>query len=177
MAGILWVIGIVNAYYHTTVWARACMCVFVCMLTVINYLPHAVDLLRLLITSWTSLTGGWFLALPGNQLVTGDLFTYAHAWMCVFVLKLCVTWKETQDASRSHDTNLEYQISDIRLFFCVCCWSFISIGALMRRVFVLRTVSMVFQSSLLTVLEPSPLLKGEVTANWKLTSANHHLAE
>ncbi|KAK7933884.1 hypothetical protein WMY93_004780 [Mugilogobius chulae] len=35
-----------------------------------------------------------------------------------------------------------------------------SIGALMRRVFVLRTVSMVFQSSLLTVLEPSPLMKG-----------------
>uniref|UniRef100_A0A3B4BJ42 Major facilitator superfamily domain-containing protein 3 n=1 Tax=Periophthalmus magnuspinnatus TaxID=409849 RepID=A0A3B4BJ42_9GOBI len=33
------------------------------------------------------------------------------------------------------------------------------IGALMRRVFVLRTVSMVFQSSLLTVLEPSPLMK------------------
>ncbi|CAI5650863.1 major facilitator superfamily domain-containing protein 3 isoform X2 [Oreochromis aureus] len=35
-----------------------------------------------------------------------------------------------------------------------------SIGALMRRVFVLRTISMVFQSSLLTVLEPSPLMKG-----------------
>ncbi|KAJ3603568.1 hypothetical protein NHX12_028313 [Muraenolepis orangiensis] len=35
-----------------------------------------------------------------------------------------------------------------------------SIGALMRRVFVLRTVSMVFQSSLLTILEPSPLMKG-----------------
>lgn len=35
-----------------------------------------------------------------------------------------------------------------------------SIGSLMRRVFVMRTVSMVFQSSLLTVLEPSPLLKG-----------------
>lgn len=31
----------------------------------------------------------------------------------------------------------------------------------MRRVFVLRTISMVFQSSLLTVLEPSPLMKGE----------------
>ncbi|KAK0148371.1 Major facilitator superfamily domain-containing protein 3 [Merluccius polli] len=35
-----------------------------------------------------------------------------------------------------------------------------SIGAMMRRVFVLRTISMVFQSSLLTVLEPSPLMKG-----------------
>ncbi|XP_031686163.1 major facilitator superfamily domain-containing protein 3 isoform X2 [Oncorhynchus kisutch] len=35
-----------------------------------------------------------------------------------------------------------------------------SIGSLMRRVFVMRTVSMVFQSSLLTVLEPSPLMKG-----------------
>ncbi|CAL1616273.1 unnamed protein product [Knipowitschia caucasica] len=35
-----------------------------------------------------------------------------------------------------------------------------SIGALMRRVFVLRTISMVFQSSLLTVIEPSPLMKG-----------------
>nr|XP_057927263.1 major facilitator superfamily domain-containing protein 3 isoform X2 [Doryrhamphus excisus] len=35
-----------------------------------------------------------------------------------------------------------------------------SIGALMRRVFVLRTISMVCQSSLLTVLEPSPLMKG-----------------
>ncbi|TWW61341.1 Major facilitator superfamily domain-containing protein 3 [Takifugu flavidus] len=35
-----------------------------------------------------------------------------------------------------------------------------SIGAIMRRVFVLRTISMVFQSSLLTVLEPSTLLKG-----------------
>uniref|UniRef100_A0A3B3WG83 Major facilitator superfamily domain-containing protein 3 n=1 Tax=Poecilia mexicana TaxID=48701 RepID=A0A3B3WG83_9TELE len=33
------------------------------------------------------------------------------------------------------------------------------IGAMMRRVFVLRTISMVFQSSLLTVLEPSPLMK------------------
>ena len=52
----------------------------------------------------------------------------------------------------------EYYVSDIRLSFC---WSFLSIGALMRRVFVLRTISMVFQSSLLTVLEPSPLLKGE----------------
>ena len=31
----------------------------------------------------------------------------------------------------------------------------------MRRVFVLRTISMVFQSSLLTVLEPSPLMTGE----------------
>ncbi|CAG06887.1 unnamed protein product [Tetraodon nigroviridis] len=30
----------------------------------------------------------------------------------------------------------------------------------MRRVFVLRTISMVFQSSLLTVPEPSPLVKG-----------------
>ncbi|XP_077456956.1 major facilitator superfamily domain-containing protein 3 [Stigmatopora argus] len=35
-----------------------------------------------------------------------------------------------------------------------------SIGALMRRVFVLRTISMVFQSSLLTVLEPSSLMTG-----------------
>uniref|UniRef100_A0A1A8LCF2 Major facilitator superfamily domain containing 3 n=1 Tax=Nothobranchius pienaari TaxID=704102 RepID=A0A1A8LCF2_9TELE len=35
-----------------------------------------------------------------------------------------------------------------------------SIGALMRRVFMLRTISMVFQSSLLTILEPSPLMKG-----------------
>ncbi|KAK6306643.1 major facilitator superfamily domain-containing protein 3 [Coregonus clupeaformis] len=35
-----------------------------------------------------------------------------------------------------------------------------SIGSLMRRVFVMRTVSMAFQSSLLTVLEPSPLMKG-----------------
>lgn len=34
-----------------------------------------------------------------------------------------------------------------------------SIGSLMRRMFVMRTVSMVFQSSLLTVLEPSPLMK------------------
>lgn len=39
--------------------------------------------------------------------------------------------------------------------------SVLSIGALMRRVFVLRTISMVFQSSLLTVLEPSPLMKGK----------------
>ncbi|KAL0979665.1 hypothetical protein UPYG_G00187970 [Umbra pygmaea] len=38
--------------------------------------------------------------------------------------------------------------------------SHFSIGSLMRRVFVMRTVSMVFQSSLLTVLEPSPLMKG-----------------
>ncbi|KAF4113403.1 major facilitator superfamily domain-containing protein 3 isoform X1 [Onychostoma macrolepis] len=35
-----------------------------------------------------------------------------------------------------------------------------SIGMLMRRVFMMRTVSMVFQSSLLVVLEPSPLMKG-----------------
>ncbi|XP_076855155.1 major facilitator superfamily domain-containing protein 3 [Brachyhypopomus gauderio] len=35
-----------------------------------------------------------------------------------------------------------------------------SIGLLMRRVFVIRTVGMVFQCSLLTVLEPSPLMKG-----------------
>ncbi|XP_067084486.1 major facilitator superfamily domain-containing protein 3 [Osmerus mordax] len=34
-----------------------------------------------------------------------------------------------------------------------------STGSLMRRVFVLRTVSMVFQISLLTILEPSPLMK------------------
>ncbi|KAM3838395.1 major facilitator superfamily domain-containing protein 3, partial [Diretmus argenteus] len=34
------------------------------------------------------------------------------------------------------------------------------IGTLMRRMFVMRTISMVFQSSLLTVLEPSPLMKG-----------------
>lgn len=37
-----------------------CVCVFLCMLTVINYLSHAGDLLRLLITSWTRPTGGWF---------------------------------------------------------------------------------------------------------------------
>ncbi|KAI4899937.1 hypothetical protein NFI96_016211 [Prochilodus magdalenae] len=36
-----------------------------------------------------------------------------------------------------------------------------SIGLLMRRVFVIRTISMVLQCSLLTVLEPSPLMKGE----------------
>ncbi|XP_053466178.1 major facilitator superfamily domain-containing protein 3 [Ictalurus furcatus] len=35
-----------------------------------------------------------------------------------------------------------------------------SISMLMRRAFVIRTVSMVFQCSLLTVLEPSPLMKG-----------------
>ncbi|KAF5888805.1 major facilitator superfamily domain-containing protein 3-like isoform X1, partial [Clarias magur] len=35
-----------------------------------------------------------------------------------------------------------------------------SISMLMRRVFVIRTVGMVFQCSLLTVLEPSPLMKG-----------------
>ncbi|KAI7813576.1 major facilitator superfamily domain-containing protein 3 [Triplophysa rosa] len=35
-----------------------------------------------------------------------------------------------------------------------------SIGLLMRRVFMMRTFSMVFQSSLLVVLEPSPLMKG-----------------
>ncbi|XP_067263765.1 major facilitator superfamily domain-containing protein 3 isoform X2 [Chanodichthys erythropterus] len=35
-----------------------------------------------------------------------------------------------------------------------------SIGLLMRRVFMIRTISMVFQSSLLVVLEPSPLMKG-----------------
>ncbi|KAI2664763.1 Annexin A1 [Labeo rohita] len=35
-----------------------------------------------------------------------------------------------------------------------------SVGLLMRRVFMMRTVSMVFQSSLLVVLEPSPLMKG-----------------
>lgn len=35
-----------------------------------------------------------------------------------------------------------------------------SISMLMRRAFVFRTVSMVFQCSLLTVLEPSPLMKG-----------------
>uniref|UniRef100_A0A671KNQ1 Major facilitator superfamily domain-containing protein 3 n=1 Tax=Sinocyclocheilus anshuiensis TaxID=1608454 RepID=A0A671KNQ1_9TELE len=34
------------------------------------------------------------------------------------------------------------------------------IGLLMRRVFMMRTVSMVFQSSLLVVLEPSALMKG-----------------
>ena len=51
-------------------------------------------------------------------------------------------------------------MSDVWVF----CWSFPSIGHLMRRVFVLRTVSMVFQSSLLTVLEPSPLMKGEKQA-------------
>lgn len=46
-----------------------------------------------------------------------------------------------------------------------CCqmdlFSFHSIGLLMRRVFMMRTFSMVFQSSLLVVLEPSPLMKGE----------------
>ncbi|XP_002662041.3 major facilitator superfamily domain-containing protein 3 [Danio rerio] len=34
-----------------------------------------------------------------------------------------------------------------------------SIGLLMRRVFMMRTISMVFQSSLLVVLEPSPMMK------------------
>ncbi|XP_030647542.1 major facilitator superfamily domain-containing protein 3 [Chanos chanos] len=48
-----------------------------------------------------------------------------------------------------------------------------SIGTLMRRVFVMRTVSMVFQSSLLTVLEPSPLMKGMAVFS---LSAQHFLA-
>lgn len=46
-------------------------------------------------------------------------------------------------------------ITELSLFYVL------SIGMLMRRVFMMRTVSMVFQSSLLVVLEPSPLMKGE----------------
>ena len=66
---------------------RVCLC----MLTVINYLPHAEDLLRLLITSRTEPTGDDFLALTGNQLVSEDLFTYAHVHthVCVCV-RVCV---------------------------------------------------------------------------------------
>lgn len=41
------------------------------------------------------------------------------------------------------------------------CSALCSIGLLMRRVFVMRTVGMILQSSLLTVLEPSLLMKGE----------------
>ncbi|XP_026883694.2 major facilitator superfamily domain-containing protein 3 [Electrophorus electricus] len=48
-----------------------------------------------------------------------------------------------------------------------------SLGLLMRRVFVIRTVGMVFQCSLLTVLEPSSLMKGISVLS---LSAQHFIA-
>lgn len=94
--------------------------------------------------------------------MSGDLFTCARAHVLVCV---CLQF---------NDSSLEFVTMDPTAHrYCtgevdehVFDWGFVcsallSIGAMMRRVFVLRTVSMVFQSSLLTVLEPSPLMKGE----------------
>lgn len=65
------------------------------MLTVINYLSHAEDLLRLLITSRIKPTGGWFLCTNRESIsVWGLVYVCAcwHVnvcvcpWMCVSVI-------------------------------------------------------------------------------------------
>lgn len=50
-----------------------------------------------------------------------------------------------------------------------------SIGLLMRRVFMMRTFSMVFQSSLLVVLEPSPLMKGKTHTSTLMSNSETYL--
>lgn len=88
VAGILWVIGIDNPWCHTTV--SVCVGMY-CMLTVINYLPHAGDLLGLLITSWTKPTGGWFSCTNRESIsvwglvylsMCTDVDVFAHACVC-----------------------------------------------------------------------------------------------
>lgn len=144
--------------YHCCVIGCACVC-FMSWLTVINYHSHAGDLLRLLITSQPRSTGGLFSCSRRDQLMPGDVFTgpcalpvYAHA--CVSDMHWGLA-SPTQ-IIMSFGATLQRVGSTQPVFS-----SLLSIGALMRRVFVLRTLSMVFQSSLLTVLEPSPLMKGE----------------
>lgn len=80
--------------------------------------------------------------------------------VCTSVWKTCTGASGLCAGSRSSRLTTHQSVSS----------SLLSIGALMRRVFVLRTISMVFQSSLLTGLEPSPLMKGEAhpcAADWK----------
>lgn len=116
--------------------------------------------------------GDDFLAPTANQLVYGDLFTYTRVrmWLCARMhvcefdnthTQKCTMSQNLMTAALSacHHVPLSSSVT-LRV-----CWSLLSIGALMRRVFVLRTISMVFQSSLLTVLEPSPLMKGRKDSN------------
>lgn len=105
----------------------------------INYRSHAGDLLRLLITSQPKPRGGPFLP--------GGLFTGPCAHVGVRQTRANEAPLQPLEGGQKHRRCL---------FSCL-----LSIGAIMRRVFVLRTISMVFQSSLLTVLEASTLVKGE----------------
>lgn len=138
----------------------------VCVSPVINYGPHAGDLLWLLITSQTEPTGGRFSCTSSDSIsVWGLVYLHAHTHTHVVVLVHVHTsrvwvWYALRKQARTSNVATPpplLLISNSAVF----CWSLLSIGALMRRVFVLRTISMVFQSSLLTVLEPSPLMKGE----------------
>lgn len=64
---------------------RVSVGVCVCVLTVINYLPHAGDLLRLLITSRTKPTGGWFSCTNRESISVWGLVylrTCTHVTLC-----------------------------------------------------------------------------------------------
>lgn len=155
---------------HNTVsvciYVSVCVCLYMClqysMLAVINYIPHAGDLLRLLITSQTKPTGGWFSYTNRESIsVWGLVYLSTFTHVAVFA-RVCVLLPWSRYHHMSHCLRVRSTILVVTISHTwLVCWSFLSIGALMRRVFVLRTVSMVFQSSLLTVLEPSPLMKGE----------------
>lgn len=91
---------------------------------------------------------------------------------------LIAAWSNSHPFSDCLSSNSYLRIKGFLIIHNSILWSLLSIGALMRRVFVLRTISMVFQSSLLTLLESSTLMKGEslfrqTFSRWSFFS--HHI--
>lgn len=71
-----------------------CVCVY-SMLAVINYLPHAGDLLRLLITSQAKPTGGWFSCTNRESISVWGL-VYLHTCTHVAVFLCACAWHKTK---------------------------------------------------------------------------------
>lgn len=77
-----------NSFVHVLCCRWVFPCVF--MLTLINYPPHAGDLLRLLITSWSRPTGGWFSCTNRESISVWGLVylcTCTHVSVCVWERK------------------------------------------------------------------------------------------
>lgn len=120
VAGILWVIGIVNPWCHTT------LCV--CVLAVINYLPHAGDLLRLLITSPTKPTGGWFSYTNSESISVWGLVYLCmctHVTVCVRACVIAWNMEKKHDVSNLMMVTLSsgHHYSSVAIYHYIVGWS------------------------------------------------------